>query len=387
MVAMTRPRSLQITAQADAPELGPEQKRFNKLNQQLEQAKQKLAAWQRNIPSFFGAHRERTAPLTEALLNTHREWVLALDRLLDDTRWTKSERATLRETLCDGAWHLLNDAEAPDPDVQAVYDKHADDPFAAAKADERQALLDMIKEEIGLDLGDEAAHWSEDELLANVHQKMRERAAQQADHQAAHQQAHEQAHGHAGATPPPPRKPTKAQARQQAEAELSAQSLRDIYRKLASALHPDREPDAEKREARTALMQRVNQAYDRKDLLALLQLQLETAQICANDLATTAPARLKLYNKALAEQLAEIKEELHRVEMGFKMDFNVPPDVTVRPDKLVAVLEAIVGDLRQSQLTFERDLRAFKDPASTKRWIKAERERARMESMMGGWGF
>jgi hypothetical protein len=381
---MTRPHALQITTQADAHELGPEQKRFNKLNQQIEQTKQKLAAWQESIPPFLGAHRERTTPLADALLNTHREWVLALDRVLDDSRWTKTERATLRETLCDGAWHLLNGAETPDPEVQAVYDKHAEDPFAQAKADERQALLDLIREDTGLDLGEEAAQWNDDELLARVHQKMRERAAQQADHEAAHAQAQ----GHSGAPPPSPRKPSKAQARQQAEAELSAQSLREIYRKLASALHPDREPDAQKREARTALMQRVNQAYDRKDLLTLLQLQLETAQICANDIATTAPARLKLYNKALADQLADIKEELRRVEMGFRMDFDVPPDITVRPDKLVVVLEAIVGDLRHSQLTFERDLRAFKDPAATKRWIKAERERARMDAMeMGGWGF
>ena len=41
--------------------------------------------------------------------------------------------------------------------------------------------------------------------------------------------------------------------------------------------------------SRTALMQRANQAYEQKDLLTLLSLQLETAQINSNDLAATAP--------------------------------------------------------------------------------------------------
>ncbi|WP_341888453.1 hypothetical protein [Variovorax sp. YR752] len=46
--------------------------------------------------------------------------------------------------------------------------------------------------------------------------------------------------------------------------------MRDIFRKLASALHPDRETDAQQRKVKTALMQKANQAYAANDLLALL---------------------------------------------------------------------------------------------------------------------
>ncbi len=48
--------------------------------------------------------------------------------------------------------------------------------------------------------------------------------------------------------------------RREAEAQQATQSVREVYRKLASALHPDRETDERQREAKTALMQRVNQA-------------------------------------------------------------------------------------------------------------------------------
>lgn len=374
---MTRPHQpLQLRAQAETGLLSPEQKRFNKLTQQIDQARQKLQAWQDNIPPFVSAHRERTAPYEASLPELHRAWLFELDRLLDEKGWTKTERATLKDLLCDGAWHFLDGEAEPDLDIKALFDKHADESFDDAQADERQLLVDMIEGSTGLDLGDDALDCSEDELMTRMHQKLH---AQQADSEARAQDQDQETQEAAGSKPA--RKPTKAQIRQQVEAEMSAQSLREIYRKLASALHPDREPDAQKREARTALMQRVNYAYDRKDLLALLQLQLETAQVCANDITATAPERLKLYNKALNEQLGEIKEELRRIEMGFRMEFEVPPDMGLHPDKLVKVLDAIVAHLCYSQHTFTQDMRTFKDRAATKRWIKAERERAKFEAM------
>ena len=161
--------------------------------------------------------------------------------------------------------------------------------------------------------------------------------------------------------------------------------MRDIYRKLASALHPDRERDPDKRAARTALMQRANQAYDQKDLLGLLTLQLETAQINNSDLALTAPARLKLYNKALAEQLADIQYQLKHIEYTFRMDFNVPPTLPLHPNKLVKVLDMQVKELRLSQASFEQDLRTFQDKQATKRWLRLEMERFQIEAMSGDW--
>lgn len=86
--------------------------------------------------------------------------------------------------------------------------------------------------------------------------------------------------------------------------------MREVYRKLASALHPGREPDERQREAKTALMQRVNQAYEANDLLVLLELQLQIEQIDASQIANASEQRLKHYNKVLSDQLTELKLEL-----------------------------------------------------------------------------
>jgi curved DNA-binding protein CbpA len=42
--------------------------------------------------------------------------------------------------------------------------------------------------------------------------------------------------------------------------------VREVFRKLASELHPDRETDPAEHARKTELMQRVNQAYKAGDL-------------------------------------------------------------------------------------------------------------------------
>jgi hypothetical protein len=247
--------------------------------------------------------------------------------------------------------------------------------FADAQAEGRQEFVDMVQGVTGIDLGDDALGDSQEELMRRLHQKMDEQ--QHADDLTAA----------FGQTPHSQARLSKAEAKRQAQAELTSQSIRDIYRKLVSALHPDREPDAEKRAVRTALMQRTNEAYEKKDLLGLLTLQLETAQIDANDIAATAPARLKLYNKALAEQLADIQAEVQHLEYGFRMDFGVAPFVPLHPAKLIKVIDTHVQQLSRSQAAYERDIVTFKDRALTKRWLKREMERLELDAMMDGFSF
>jgi len=62
-------------------------------------------------------------------------------------------------------------------------------------------------------------------------------------------------------------------------AQGGTRAVREVFRKLASELHPDRETDPAEHARKTELMQRVNQTYKAGDLLALLELQLSIEQI------------------------------------------------------------------------------------------------------------
>jgi hypothetical protein len=90
-------------------------------------------------------------------------------------------------------------------------------------------------------------------------------------------------------------------------------------------LHPDRAADADDRVYKTQLMQRVNQAYEKRNLLQLLELQLELEHIDAEHIARLDEEKLRHYNLILKEQVAELKDEIARVEAELHMQFGFSP--------------------------------------------------------------
>jgi hypothetical protein len=360
---MSEASSLQIASAKGAPPLTPAQKRFNTLIRQIEQARQTLAAWQENIPIYRQAHAGRLLPLRAELLAASRQWVFALDGLLGQPGWSKAERATLGELLCEAAGQLLA-ARGDDAELKALFDRHAEVDFDTGQREAARAMKDLTEALTGLDLGDDEEIHTEDDVFARIHEGLDQQAAER-----------EAARGERAAR----RRKSAAEQRREAEVQQAAQSMREIFRKLASALHPDREPDEGQRRAKTALMQRVNQAYAANDLLALLELQLQVEQIDASHIANAGASRLKHYNKVLDEQLDELRLEIHRLEMEWRMEFGVDPLGAVQPHKLHSVLEHTRSQWRAELAQMQRDTRMLADTAVTRRWLKRQRQRMREE--------
>ena len=88
-------------------------------------------------------------------------------------------------------------------------------------------------------------------------------------------------------------------------------------------------------------MQRVNQAYDKNNLLQLLELQLELEHIDQSAIDNISEDRLKHYNKILKDQLAELEQEIVHVEGGFRAQFGISPFVEVSPARSCGILPAI----------------------------------------------
>ena len=146
--------------------------------------------------------------------------------------------------------------------------------------------------------------------------------------------------------------------------------MREVYRKLASELHPDREPDPAERIRKTALLQKVNQAYDKGDLLVLLELQLEIEQINPGDLANMARERLVHFNAVLTEQLQRLREELEDIAMPFALSQGGFSSRDVSSQALEQALEVKINDMQQGLRDIDTDLRDFSDIAKLKQWLK-----------------
>jgi hypothetical protein len=227
---------------------------------------------------------------------------------------------------------------------------------------------------------------SDEDLFKRMEQSVRQQWAQKAADAADEADETADAPGAGAGRPSQRRSPgsggkrkTAAQQRREAEAQQVTQSVREIYRKLASALHPDRQTDAAQREAHTALMQRVNQAYEAQDLLTLLELQLQIEQIDAGHMASASEAKVKHYNKVLGEQLAELKAEIESVEMTFRMEFGLHPGWGLNPAKLGLVLEQTRREWQADLALRLQQHRTLEDQAATKRWLKSVRKQRREE--------
>jgi hypothetical protein len=117
---------------------------------------------------------------------------------------------------------------------------------------------------------------------------------------------------------PSPGSPDSAAAAKRPAAK-SASSLRDIFRRLAVAIHPDRSQTDEDRDHRTEAMKEVTRAYQDGDLARLLELENawlaeEKAPVATHDETERRCANLERTNRELKKQLREIESELRELK-------------------------------------------------------------------------
>ena len=253
------------------------QRAFNRLVGQIGQQRELLAQWQQYELRYHQRLATELQPLQARLREAQRALVVLLDGLLVDPatkpRLKKTER---RKLVCSVQQlsGLLLEAD-PDAEIEAIFNRHGD----VSHADLRQAELAEAEAMFSHLLGEQAIEGHQAQSLDELMQHAAERLAAQA------QGRDEQAQSARAQQPPRGRQAEAARQRQEDAAQQASQSVREVFRKLASLLHPDRETDAAERARKTALMQQANQAYQADDLLTLLTLQLQSEQIDSLHLA------------------------------------------------------------------------------------------------------
>lgn len=361
--------SLRIVAAKAGNTLSADHKRFNSLTQQIAQSRRKLLAWKDNVLSFRQIYTETIVPLQVEAGRETRTWLFKLDALLATGKWSKAERTTANQIVAEAASQLLV-AHANDEELKALFERHAWVDFETDRQNILKSVKDLTEAVTGVDLGDDKDLNTQEDFIRRMHKSFKAQIqAQEAEASARVQQ------GHRGAAAQ--KRAEQAQQRREQEAKLVSQSIREIYRKLASALHPDRESDAVRRNEKTAMMQRVNQAYAANDLLSLLELQLEIEQIDAKHIANASARQVKHYNRILAEQLEELRDEIELEEVRFMLEFGIDPGLKVNPARLGDLLKDMSYAAR-NEITMQQQInRMLDDVGATKRWLKEERRRER----------
>ncbi len=337
---------------------------FNRLIERIERQREALAAWQDFLPKYQQRFAAELDPLQRRCDRAQLALAKVFDAAHDSAVTTKRERAKLAMLVLDVCSQLLasDDASDADADVIALHDKYSDASHAELKEEETGFLKDIAETVFGVELNDETTS-SPEAIRDAMQRKLLEQSDAQRQNAAARAKS---------------AKALAKEAKLAEAAQAATQSVREIYRKLASVLHPDRETDAAERERKTGLMQQVNQAYAEKNLLRLLELQIQIEQIDAASLASMNPLRLGHYNQVLTEQCAQLEHEIDALLQPFVHPGSSLPRQGLTPQTLDRALDGDAAALRREAQRVEHDLKRLSDRAALKAWlkhIKVERER------------
>ena len=361
---LTQPAApLRIVPQQDQSNLSKGQKLFNTLVKKIEASRHDLAQWQATMDAYHQKLGRDYMPLFDKFKGLQVDMAQALDRALERHKLTKPERRFVAEVICDVAEPLV--IESGDPVMKALFNKHSEVDFDAQAAVEAKGMQEVMSKVFGIEMDEEADVSSPQDVMDQVQMHMDKARLNEMERQDQRSQR---------------KKTAKQQARedkQKADLEQTSQSIREVYRKLVSALHPDRENDPAERARKTGLMQRVNQAYDKKDLLLLLELQLELEHIDAATIANLSEERLKHFNKILKDQLAELEQEILHLELPMRQMFHLPPYQTLKPQGVMPRLLQDIAELQRHIRQIKKDIEIPSDLAVFKVWIKARQREAR----------
>lgn len=372
--APDEPASLVVTVARSGKPQNKEQAAFQKLVAQLERLREKLSQWRDYGPRYQQRIVSDLLPLRQRLQERQREFVLLIDERLRKPPAGKPlgrrPLTTLKQLLLGLLDELLADGE--DAELIELFDRYSGTRYADERHSEMELARAMLEDTLGLDVGAHGAQ-NTDELLDHARRLLDEQAQQEAQKRQTRAERRRAKGGKAQ---------IGQEQREQAAREAS-QSMREVYRKLASALHPDRELDAVERERKTVLMQRANQAYEARDLLTLLSLQLQLEQVDSESLSALPAQRLQYYSRVLREQLAELKTEIERETWPYCEAMGALPE-SLTPALVDRSVDQSVAELHETVRTIEDDLQAFQSPTRFTAWLRdyqqALREQAAEEA-------
>lgn len=306
------------------------QKKFNDLTQKIEEKKRLLQEWQNTTTKY----QQRFHAEYQPVANDYNDSRVALVHLLDDAYgdkfFKKADKAKIKELICNLSMGLIY---AGKEELKETYNRYSDRPF-----DDDEMATDSMFEEMEMQAEQAQYHYQEK-------QTQRKKSTKQ----------------------------LAAEAKQKDEEQNATKSIQEVFRKLVGALHPDREPDEAERERKTKLMQRANVAYNKKDLLQLLALQLEIAQIDQAHLNTITEDRLKQFNKVLQTQFSELEQEIKQIEYPFRAQLKASWHSNLQPQQ---VLKALTFDIKEMQLILssaKTELKEFRNHAHLKAALKSFR--------------
>lgn len=243
--------------------------------------------------------------------------------------------------------------------MKALHDKHSSESLSQKEQSAMMDMREMMEDMLGEPLTDEESLETAQDVFRVGMERLREV-------EAAEQEARQQARTRK-------RKPSAAQLQAEANQGAAETTLRKVFRQLASALHPDRASDSDERDRKTVLMSEANAAYDRRDLVTLLQIQLRAELTDTASIAKMADEQIAAMTLLLKQQAQELESGLQQQRHEVRYEFGLKSYETVSMANLNRSLRAEESFFERELSTMQQDLQQLTDDKYFKRWLKDQK--------------
>ena len=357
--------------------LSPTQKKFNQLNDKIEIQKQQLQEWEEVAEFARQQVNGKLIPLWDKLAQERAALIVVLHDAALQYKLTKIELAKLDHLVCelceivlgrsvdDGQENNAQESRVQEKNLKRIYAVHAGKDFDPPKRHNIASEQERDNEEIH---GDASA----DTDLDNADDRYDNDNFDDHDDTDAFDEKMASSHEDRQQQQKRPSKKQKEKEIKQQQADaLANQSLKQMYKRLAAILHPDREPLETEKIRKTGLMQRATDAYQTNDLMGLIQLQVEISQQGISNIGDLADEQLNLYNMNLTKYSKQLQQEILSLEtmLGNMCRLNFYDRVT--PKVVLKKLKDDFGHLNQQHLMLKQQVRRLSDARAIKDFLKA----------------
>lgn len=378
---------MRLTPAQDAASAKPSaaRKRFDQLLAQIAKQREQLATFQRDSDAIVARWGKRVQAEKLAVQHGLWEFVLALDVLVQKPN--RAVSTAQRKILSELLQELMGALEhCPDPALlDALHQRYHGQTVAEQQQDELSALKDSFTEQFGPESLEEFQGKSIDEFFAFTRAKLKTLSEENAYQASGASDFDNDLFGPSGFVPPKQKK-TKRQQQQEAIQVDLEQSVRELFRKLISELHPDRESDPELRERKSEWMKRANLAYKENDILGLWLVRAEFANQTSLSLNELSESRLKGFCSSLSQQLERLKSDQHKAATELSQRLELMPQAI--PNNLLQLerlLQQRSSECVRQAKELRHDLELLKDPKISPQFVKqlcAEHRKHKRESAM-----
>ncbi len=320
----------------------PQQKKLYRLIEKIEQQKLELAKWQQAKDEVLHYTRKHLIPVYQELHNILFDQLQQLWEHLSHGDFSKADVLLLDDKIQSLAQYLKSSQSLAGEQLKIVdelyqYYQHSLDHYKSKK---NKVVLDQtdainLNTQNDYEVSDEPEDWDQEQ-----YQQLREQAKLK----------------------------RQQEKRQQAE-KMAEQSLKTVYLKIASSIHPDRELDEVKKLEKTEIFQHVNEAYEQQDLFTLLKLQIQVEQDNGSNKKGLGDEQLKFYKMALESQSQKLADQLAELI-----------DTLVWSEKAKIQVRKAQGKLQISDLYGQID----EDTSVLKQQVKWEKERLKYMGKVKG---